>query len=109
MQASEPAARKLLLAQLRPQLESAFESRGVAWGDAVRVLLGVGVDELRGAVEEPDSLLRHVLSAGGLTGRRLLLAQLQRLPARTRRGQHGAPAGAQKRMETHTRLVVPTA
>ena len=73
-----PAARAFLLHQLRPRLEPLLERRGVVWEDALAVLALVDtLDELRGALEDPEAFVKRLASAGGPTARRLLLGQLR--------------------------------
>jgi hypothetical protein len=82
--AGGPAARKLILAKLRPRLEPPLAARGLQWEDALCVLeapqaleLVDTMEELRAAVEDPGGLLRRLADVGGPVARRLLLAQMR--------------------------------
>merc|ERR1719161_1779543 len=74
-----PAARRMLIAQLRPRMEPGVHQRGLQWSDVQPMLESVDTqDELRQALDDPESFLKKFLAgAGGHVARKLLLSKLK--------------------------------
>ena len=77
--ASEPMAKKLAIARLRPRLEPKLQKQGLDWADAVPVLDAVDtIDELKAAVDDPDAFIMKLLSSTvGPAAKKLAIARLR--------------------------------
>jgi hypothetical protein len=76
-----PAARRMLIAQLRPRMEPRLHQHGLQWSDAQAMLEAVDtLDELQKALNDPESFLKQLLvGASGQVARKLLLSKLKPL------------------------------
>ena len=74
-----PAARRMLIAQLRPRLEPLLSQQGLQWSDVQPMLASVDTQaELQQALANPESFLMQLLAgAGGQVARKLLLPKLK--------------------------------
>jgi predicted protein tyrosine phosphatase len=62
--ASGPAAKKLVIMHLKPQLEPHLAKQGLEWADVVPVLEEVdSIDELKEAIESPMAFLDRISKA----------------------------------------------
>merc|ERR1719506_3282421 len=77
-QKAGPAAKKLLIAKLRPKLEPVVEKQGLEWGDVVPALeLVDSVQKLKAAISDPDGFLRRLEHSAGPAAKKLLTAKLR--------------------------------
>lgn len=84
------AARRLIIAKLRPLLEARLQRLDVEWRDVQPALEMLTLVELQKALADPQAWLKDAANAVGLAGKRLLIAFLRpRLePSLRRRGLH---------------------
>ena len=76
--AAGPAAKKLLLAALRPKIEPALQRRGLSWAEARPAFdLVNDIEELQNALTEPEQFLKRLLAVAGPVARKLLLYKLR--------------------------------
>lgn len=77
--AGGPAARRFLLAKLRPVLEPPAEKLGLIWSDVLAVLQLVdSVEELQAAMNDPQGFFERLASSLGPAATRLVLAKLRK-------------------------------
>ena len=77
-----PAARRFLLAKLKPRLSASLGAHGLSWEEVQPALeLIDSAEELREALEQPEAFLRRLApelaSAMGPAAKRFLLAKLK--------------------------------
>ena len=66
LKGSGPAARKMLIAQLRPRLEPRLSQQGLQWSDVQSMFASVDLqEELRQALNDPETLLKNLLAGAG--------------------------------------------
>ena len=76
--ASGPAAKRFLLAKIRPFLEPITSKKNLKWPDVVLVLnLVDSMDELQLALDNAQAFFERLLSKAGAALKRLVLAMLQ--------------------------------
>merc|ERR1719163_2595808 len=72
---SGPVARKLLYAQVRPQLETPMRNHGLVWEDVVPILEELdSIEKLQKAVSDPEGFFERVLTSSGPVARKLVYA-----------------------------------
>ena len=73
-----PAAKRMLVARLRPKMEPTLEKLALAWEDVLPALELVDtVEELLRAIEDVDGFLRDLAAVGGRAARRMAIARLR--------------------------------
>ena len=76
--AAGPAAKKLLIAKLRPKLEPHVLRDGLAWEDVAPALeLVDSVSELEAAMDDPEAFLARLLTVAGPAAKRMAIARLR--------------------------------
>ena len=79
LQRAGPAARRMLIAQLRPPVEPVLHDQGLQWSDVQPLLESVDSQkELQQALKDPASFLKKLLAgAGGQVARKMLLIKVK--------------------------------
>ena len=76
--AGGPAAKRMLLAKLRPRLQPIFSKEGLEWADAlVAFELIDELSELHAAIANPAAFLERVIAGSGDVAKRMVLAKLR--------------------------------
>ena len=77
--AGGPAARRMLIAQLRPHAEPSVQQQGLEWSDVLPMLDAVdSQDELQQALKDPEFFLKKLLArADGQVARKLIYSRLR--------------------------------
>ena len=76
--ATGPAAKKMILAKLRPKLEPVVSKQGLHWPDVVQAFELVDeLSELKAAIEKPSAFLADLVHKGGAAAKRMLLARFR--------------------------------
>merc|ERR1711937_965612 len=76
--AMSPAARKLVIAKLRPKLEPHLKTQDLLWEDVLPALDSIdSVFELRAAIENPQQFLESLANAMSPAARKLMIAKLR--------------------------------
>ena len=66
LKGSGPAARKMLIAQLRPRVEPRLSQQGLQWSDVQPMFAAVdSQEELRQALNDPETFLKNLLAGAG--------------------------------------------
>merc|ERR1719163_2654110 len=84
-----PAAKKLVIAKLRPMLEPHVTKRGLAWEDVLPILDTVDTaEELQQAMSDPAGFFERLIASAGPVAKKLAMAKLRPMlePHVTKRG-----------------------
>ena len=66
LKGSGPAARRMLIAKLRPHVEPRLSQKGLQWSDVQPMLASVdSQEELRKALDNPETFLKDLLAGAG--------------------------------------------
>merc|ERR1719316_2556412 len=73
-----PAAKKLLIAKLRPKLEPHLERQGLEWCDVVPALeLVDSAEELEAAIADPEGFFKSLADSMGPAAKKWLIAKVR--------------------------------
>merc|ERR1719230_1605801 len=78
MRAAGPVAIKLLIAKLRPKLESVLMHHDIRWEDALPALELIDtMEEITAAIDDPEGFMHNLMNAAGPMAIKMLIAQLR--------------------------------